>query len=131
MSSKSDHLLMLITVMCFTMIVSGACANRYLNRPKGERIASCTGRLDEYDQGRVSFRFDLYRMQSGEMELFASFPGDGIWYCRIDDVNFDGGALRIELAKTSRVYEGDIVGDLKFDGSWNGMAATFKLKMDD
>ena len=120
-----------ILMVCITLTVFSACSHRYFSRPDGEKIATCSGKMNEYDGHRISFRLDLYRMRSGEMDLFASFPRDGIWYRRVEDIDFSDGGVRIEMDSISKIYEGDITGELKFDGSWNGLAATFKLKMND
>ena len=121
----------ILLMVCVTMAVFCACSNRYFNRPDRERVATCSGKLREFDGRRVTFRLDLYRMKSSEVELFASFPGDGLWYRRIEDIDFGDNGVRIEMDSTSKVYKGEITGNLKFDGSWNGFAAAFKLKMND
>lgn len=118
-----------VTLLAALIAVSLAgCAAMPFGKPPGNRIGSCEGRMRLASGRRTSFRVDLFA-SNGDGQLYLTMPGM-YRYSPIEDFDFSGNHIEIELA-SEQIVRGVLAGDkLTFSGNIGELSGSVMLDLD-
>ena len=114
-----------IYCLLLTAFLGSGCVSRTMSRIYGNKVASCTGKIDLEDGGATRFKFEIFHRNDGS---YISYFKTGYFsrFRPVEDLSFENGALNIEVGSPRKVYEGSLVLDsLTFEGDLGQLKGIF------